>query len=60
MQGPKTCSVTAARYRKMLEDMVISELQPRGCLATVTFQQDDAPPHIAREAQNLLQCHFTD
>ena len=59
-QGPKTCSVTAARYRKMLEDMVIPELQQRGCLATVTFQQDGAPPHIAREVQNLLRRHFTE
>ena len=44
----------------MLEDMIIPELQQRGCLSTITFQQDGAPPHIAHKVQNLLRRHFTE
>ena len=44
----------------MLQYVIISELQQHRCLATMTFQQDGAPPHNAHEIQNLLWHHFTE
>ena len=54
-KGLEACSVIIVRFRNMLQDMVIPELQQHGSLALRIFQKDSSPSHTAREAQNLLQ-----
>ncbi|KFM66509.1 hypothetical protein X975_13440, partial [Stegodyphus mimosarum] len=49
--GVKTCTITAARYLTLLRDHVVPVLQERHALPVVTFMQDDAPPHTARESR---------
>ncbi|GBL74718.1 hypothetical protein AVEN_243593-1 [Araneus ventricosus] len=58
--GIQTCSVTGQRYRDMLRDFVISQLQQCGCLQDIIFMQDCAPPHIDRRVKQLPRQHFTD
>lgn len=58
--GPVTCSVTALRYRDMLNNFVLPQLQQRQCLTTITFMQDGAPPHNGLCVQRFLRQHFTD
>ncbi|GBN54214.1 hypothetical protein AVEN_55877-1 [Araneus ventricosus] len=58
--GIQTCSVTGQRYRDMLNDFVIPQLQQRGCLQDIIFMLDGAPPHIDRHVKQLLRQHFTD
>ncbi|KFM64536.1 hypothetical protein X975_10113, partial [Stegodyphus mimosarum] len=50
----KTCTVTAGRYLTILRDHVVPALQERHALPVVTFMQDGAPPHIARNVKTLL------
>ena len=57
--GPVTCTVTAERYRNMLENFVIPKIQQRQCLDSITFMQDGAPPHIGLRVQQFLRQHFT-
>ncbi|GBO04915.1 hypothetical protein AVEN_80951-1 [Araneus ventricosus] len=58
--GIQTCSVTGQRYRDMLKDFVIPQLQQRECLQDIIFMQDGATPHIDRRVKQLLRQHFTD
>ncbi|GBM40410.1 hypothetical protein AVEN_201409-1 [Araneus ventricosus] len=56
-------SVTGQRYRDMMRDFVIlqlQQLQQRGCLQGIIFMQDGAPPHIDHLVKQLLRQHFTD
>ncbi|GBO39959.1 hypothetical protein AVEN_107801-1 [Araneus ventricosus] len=48
------------RYRDMLRDFLIPQLQQRGCLQDIIFMHDGAPPHIDRQVKQLLRQHFTD
>jgi hypothetical protein len=57
--GPRTCTVTARRYKNMLENFVIPQMQQRRCLDSITFMQDGAPPHIGLCVQQFLRQHFT-
>lgn len=57
--GLQTCTVTANRYKRMLETFVVPHLQQRQCLDTITFMQDGAPPHIGLPVQQFLRQHFT-
>ena len=57
--GPKTCSVNAEKYRTMLLNFAIPQLQQRGCLESTIFMQDGAPPHIGLRVQEVLRQHFT-
>ncbi|GBM98902.1 hypothetical protein AVEN_201016-1 [Araneus ventricosus] len=44
--GPVTCTVTAKRFKNMLENFVVPQLQQQQCLDSSTFMQDGEPPHI--------------
>jgi hypothetical protein len=58
--GFKTVTVTGERYRRLLEQQVITSLQQRNILGEVVFMQDGAPPHVSRNVKALLQQHFGD
>ncbi|GBL77387.1 hypothetical protein AVEN_41801-1 [Araneus ventricosus] len=58
--GIQTCSVTGQRYRDVLRDFVIPQLQQCGCLQDIIFMQDGPPPHIDRRVKQLLRQYFTD
>lgn len=55
---PVTVTVTGNRYREMLMNMVIPQLQQRGVIDTIIYLQDGAPPHIQNGVRQLLQQHF--
>ncbi|GBM66694.1 hypothetical protein AVEN_249517-1 [Araneus ventricosus] len=51
------------RYRDMLRDFVIPQLQQRGCLQNIIFMPDGTPHHIdcrVSSCHQLLRQHFTD
>ena len=50
----ETVTVNGERYLEMLEAFVIPELGASGALATTTFMQDGAPPHVARPVKGRL------
>ncbi|GBM84745.1 hypothetical protein AVEN_64886-1 [Araneus ventricosus] len=58
--GIQTCSVTGKRYRDMLRDFEIPQIQQRRCLQDIIFMQYGAPRHIDRRVTQLLRQHFTD
>lgn len=58
--GVKSCSVTSARYKSMLQNYVIPELQQRNVISDIVWMQDGAPPHIAQCVRPVLQQHFGD
>lgn len=60
VSGFKTCTVTAKRYLTLLRDHVVPALQERHVLPVVTFMQDGAPPHFARDAKRFLLATFTE
>ncbi|GFX42303.1 uncharacterized protein TNCV_110231 [Trichonephila clavipes] len=53
--GPLTCTVTARRYKNMLENFVASQMLQHQCLDSITFMQDGAPPHIGLCVQQFLR-----
>ncbi|GFW18470.1 uncharacterized protein TNCV_1184971 [Trichonephila clavipes] len=57
--GPVTCTVTARRYKNMLENFVAPQMLQNQCLDSITFTQDGAPPHIGLYVQQFLRQHFT-
>ncbi|GFU40802.1 uncharacterized protein TNCV_2466321 [Trichonephila clavipes] len=57
--GPVTCTVTTRRYKNMLENFVAPQMLQHQCLDTITFMQDEAPPHIGLCVQQFLRQHFT-
>ncbi|GFX12557.1 uncharacterized protein TNCV_3156781 [Trichonephila clavipes] len=57
--GPLTCTVTARRYKNMLENFVAPERLQHQCLDSINFMQDGAPPHIGLCVQQFLRQHFT-
>ena len=58
-QGRKVVTVTGTRYRRMLQDYVLPQLESRNIpLHTVWFQQDGARPHTARPTLTQLQGSF--
>ncbi|GFV37059.1 uncharacterized protein TNCV_2382061 [Trichonephila clavipes] len=59
LNGPVTCTVTARRYKNMLENFVASQMLQHQCLDSITFIQDGAPPHIGLYMQQFLWQHFT-
>lgn len=60
VSGWKTCTVNAERYLTLLRDHVVPALQERHALPVVTFMQDGAPPHIARDVKMFLLATFTE
>ncbi|GBM82438.1 hypothetical protein AVEN_229479-1 [Araneus ventricosus] len=58
--GIQSCSIIGQRYRDMLRDFLVSQLQQRACLQDIIFMQDGAPPRIDRRVKQLLRQHFTD
>ncbi|GBL73224.1 hypothetical protein AVEN_201348-1 [Araneus ventricosus] len=50
----KTCSVIGQRYRDMLRDFVIPQLQQRRCIKDIIFIQDCARLHIDRRVKQFL------
>ncbi|KFM56968.1 hypothetical protein X975_03239, partial [Stegodyphus mimosarum] len=60
VSGVKTCTVTAARSLTLLLDHVVPTLQERHASPVVTFTQDGAPPHIARDVKKFLLESFTE
>ncbi|GBM85269.1 hypothetical protein AVEN_84097-1 [Araneus ventricosus] len=52
--GIQICYFTGQRYRDMLRDFVIPQLQHRGCLQGNISMQDSAPSRIDRRAKQLL------
>ena len=50
-------TVNGKRYRTMLTDYVLPEIQAHGH-GKLWFQQDGATSHTARETMNLLRNHF--
>lgn len=58
--GWKTCTVTAERYLTLLRNQVVPALQERHALPSVTFMQDGAPAHFAREVKAFLLDTFTE
>ncbi|GBM02257.1 hypothetical protein AVEN_108806-1 [Araneus ventricosus] len=60
VSGSKTGAVTAERYVTLLRDHVVPALQERHALPVVTFMQDGAPPHFAREVRAFLLETFTE
>ncbi|GBM71228.1 hypothetical protein AVEN_120612-1, partial [Araneus ventricosus] len=56
----KTYTVIAERYVTILRDHVVPALQERHALPVVTFMQDDAPLHFAREVKTFLLETFTE
>ncbi|GFW74902.1 uncharacterized protein TNCV_2677701 [Trichonephila clavipes] len=57
--GPVTCTVTARRYKNMLENFVAPQMLQHQCLDSITFMQDGAPPHNGLCEQQFLRQHFT-
>ncbi|GFT95813.1 uncharacterized protein TNCV_311661 [Trichonephila clavipes] len=57
--GPVTCTVTARKYKNMLENFVAPQMLQHQCLDSITFMQDGAPPHIGLCVQQFLRLHFT-
>ncbi|GFW84315.1 uncharacterized protein TNCV_1131841 [Trichonephila clavipes] len=57
--GPVTCTVTARRYKNMLENFEAPQMLQHQCLDSITFMQDGAPPHIGLCVQQFLRQHFT-
>ncbi|GFV38715.1 uncharacterized protein TNCV_4420831 [Trichonephila clavipes] len=57
--GSVTCTVTARRYKNMLENFVAPQMLQHQCLDSITFMQDGAPPHIGLCVQQFLWQHFT-
>ncbi|GFU72870.1 uncharacterized protein TNCV_4909991 [Trichonephila clavipes] len=57
--GPVTCTVTARRYKNMLDNFVAPQMLQHQCLDSITFMQDGAPPHIGLCVQQFLRQHFT-
>ncbi|GBM76861.1 hypothetical protein AVEN_3915-1 [Araneus ventricosus] len=60
VSGWKTYTVTVEWYITLLRDHVVPALQERHELPVVTFIQDGAPPHFAREVRTFLLEIFTD
>jgi len=58
LHEPTTVTVTGARYLQLLQTILVPELQNRGVLQDTIFQQDGAPPHIARPVKTFLQQQF--
>ncbi|GBM15359.1 hypothetical protein AVEN_199623-1 [Araneus ventricosus] len=56
--GIQTCSIKGQRYRDMLRDFVIPQLQQRGCLQDIIFMQDGAHPHIDRPVKSIARTAF--
>jgi hypothetical protein len=54
----QTVTVNGPRYESMLVNFVIPALQARNVLATTTFMQDGATPHIARPVRAVLTAAF--
>lgn len=54
----RAVSVNGDRYLEMLDTFVSFQLNERGVLGTVIFQQDGAPPHIRRDVKEFLLDHF--
>ncbi|GFU26599.1 uncharacterized protein TNCV_1837271 [Trichonephila clavipes] len=59
LNGPVTYTVTARRYKNMLENFVAPQMLQHQCLDSITFMQDGAPPHIGLCFQQFLRQHFT-
>ncbi|GFW84945.1 uncharacterized protein TNCV_682331 [Trichonephila clavipes] len=57
--GPVTCTVTARRYKNMLENFVAPQMLQHQCLDSITFMQDGAPPHIGLCVQQFLRQHVS-
>ncbi|GBN72744.1 hypothetical protein AVEN_134293-1 [Araneus ventricosus] len=58
--GVQTCSASGQRYRYMIRDFVIPQLQQRTCLQDIIFMQDGVPPHKDRRVDQLLRQQFKD
>ncbi|GBN12368.1 hypothetical protein AVEN_101403-1 [Araneus ventricosus] len=54
VSGWKACTVTAERFVTLLLDHVVPSLQESHELPVVTFMQNGAPPHFAREVRTFL------
>ena len=54
-----TGTVTAGRYRNMLDNFVIPQIQQRQSLDSFTFMQDGVLKHIRLCVLQFLQQHFT-
>ena len=52
-------TLTGVEYLSMLKEYVEPFLRRKGCIATITFQQDGAPPHINNEVKQYLQQRFS-
>ncbi|GFX88480.1 uncharacterized protein TNCV_2279481 [Trichonephila clavipes] len=57
--GPVTCTVTARRYKNMLENFEAPQMLQHQCLDSITFMQDGALPQIGLCVQQFLRQHFT-
>ncbi|GBO34169.1 hypothetical protein AVEN_178929-1 [Araneus ventricosus] len=49
----------AKRYKNLLENFVVPQMQQQQCLGSITFMQDGAPTHIGLCIQQILRQHFT-
>lgn len=58
--GMQTCSITGPRYKTMLQNYVIPELQQRNVVNDIVWMQDGAPPHVATCVRQVLQQNFGD
>lgn len=56
----QTVTVNGPRYLDMLEHFVVPQLQQMDALDHITFMQDGAPPHIARNVREFIQDRFGD
>lgn len=56
-EANRAVTVNGARYRAMISDFFLPELQARD-VGDIWFQQDGATAHTARETMDLLKDHF--
>ena len=53
-----TSTVTGEKYRSMMRNFMIPEIEKQGLVQDFWFQQDGATSHTARETMALLREHF--
>jgi inhibitor of nuclear factor kappa-B kinase subunit alpha len=51
-------NLNGCQYVTMLRNHVLPQLRKKRRMSSTIFQQDGAPPHIAREVKELLLAHF--
>ncbi|GBM87705.1 hypothetical protein AVEN_57222-1 [Araneus ventricosus] len=57
--GFVTCTMMAKRYKNILENFVVPQIQQQQCLDSITFMPDGVPPHIGLCVQHFLRQQLT-